>query len=117
MPTFTKQLLSGSTNGKQIKVTGTNVAGSVTLHTAVSGTAAWDEIWIYAFNADTSSRVLTLLWGGTTEPDNDIIVTLVAKSGRLLVVDGALLQNGLLVKAYADAANVVLIDGFVNNIA
>ena len=114
--TYTKQLLSGSVQGKQIKVTGTNVAGAVTVHTAVAGTAAWDEIWIYAFNADTVSRVLTLLWGGTTEPDNDIIATLFPKSGRLLVVDGALLQNGLLVKAYADAANVVLIDGFVNAI-
>lgn len=115
--TYTKQLLSGSTNGKQIKLTGTNVAGAVTVHTAVAGAAAFDEIWLYAYNEDTVTRMITLLWGGTTEPDNDIRISLLPRSGRTLVVDGALLQNSLLVKAYADAANVVLIDGFVNNIA
>jgi len=113
---YLKNLLSGSTNGKQIKVTGTNVAGGVTIHTAVSGTSYVDEIWVYAYNSDTANHVLTLLWGGTTEPDNDIKVTIPALSGRLLVCDGVLLQNGLIVKAYADSANVVMVDGFVNSI-
>jgi hypothetical protein len=116
MATFTKALLSGSTNGKQIKVSAITNGTANTVHTAVAGTSAWDEVWLYAYNDDTSSRILTLLWGGTTEPDNAMRVTLNPRSGRLLVVDGALLQNSLVIKAYADVTNVVLIDGFVNNI-
>lgn len=116
MATYSKLPLSGSTNGKQIKLTGTNVAGAVTVHTAVAGASNLDEIWIYAYNDDTVTRVVTLLWGGTAEPDNDIRVGVGPRSGRLLVVDGALLQNSLVVEAYADAANVVMIDGFVNRI-
>lgn len=114
---YTKTLLSGSTDGKQIKVTGTNAAGAVTVHTAVSGTSSLDEVYLYAYNDDTATRLVTILWGGTTEPDNAIRAYLGAKSGRTLVVDGALLQNSLVVKAFADAANVVLIDGFVNRIS
>ncbi len=117
MATYTKALLSGSTNGKQIKVTGATSGAAVTVHTAVAGTAALDEIYIYAYNDDTVSRLLTLQWGGTTEPDNAIRVSVPPKGGRLLVADGMLLQNGLEIKAYADAANVVILDGFVNSIA
>lgn len=114
---FTKALLSGSNNGKQIKVTGTDSAGAVTVHTAVAGTSDLDEIWIYAYNHDTTERDLTLQWGGTTSPDDLMVVPVRPKSGRLLVCDGKLLQNGLLVKAFAEAANVIMLDGFVNKIA
>ena len=115
--TFTKKILSGSTTGLQVKVSAITNGTANTIHTAASGTSAFDEIWIYAYNDDTAVRLLTLLWGGTTEPDNVMRVSLSPRAGRLLVVDGALLQNSLVVKAYADAANVVLLDGFVNNMA
>lgn len=117
MATFTKQLLSGSTNGKQIKITGTNSGGAVTVHTAVSGTSSFDEIWIYAYNSDSVTRNVTILWGGTTTPDNQMFFPVPSQSGRFQLIDGALLQNSLVVKAFADAANVVMLDGFVNNIA
>jgi len=117
MATYNKALLSGSTQGKQIKVTSTTSGAADTVHTAVAGTTDLDEIWLYVYNADTVTRTLTLLWGGTTAPDNVIKTGVPAQSGRLLVVDGMLLQNGLVVKAYADAANVLILDGFVNQIA
>jgi hypothetical protein len=117
MATFAKQLLSGSTNGKQIKISATTNGGANTVHTAVSGTSSNDEIWIYAYNDSGSAVTLTLLWGGTTEPDNKILIPLAGQSGRTLVVDGMLLQNGLVVKAYASSANVIILDGFVNNIS
>jgi hypothetical protein len=113
---FTKNLLSGSTNGKQIKITATTNGTAITVHTAVAGATNVDEIWIYAYNNDTVTHLLTFLWGGTTEPDNAIKVTVPAQSGRILVCDGILLQNGLIVKAYADSANLVILDGFVNSI-
>lgn len=112
---FTKSLLSGSTNGKGIKVVATATIGT-TIHTAVSGTSSLDEIWLYAYNGDTADRTLTIEWGEATVPDGNTILTIPFKSGRYLVVDGRLLQNSLLVTAFASAANVIVIDGFVNKI-
>ena len=115
MATFSKILLSGGTTGKNIKVVATSSAGT-TMHTAVSGTSNLDEVWLYACNTDTSDRKLTIEYGGTTSPDDTIEVTIAAEAGWVLVCPGLLLQNGLVVKAFASAANVVLVNGFVNRI-
>lgn len=116
MATFTKQALSGSTNGKQIQISGTGSGSANTIHTAVTGTSSWDEIWIYAYNDDAVAHLLTIFFGGTSDPANAIRVTIQPRSGRQLVLDGMILQNSLVVKAYADTTNVVMLDGFVNNI-
>jgi hypothetical protein len=118
MATFAKTKLSGSTNGKQILVTVTTNGTAQTIHTAVAstGTNTWDEVWLYAYNDNATVVVLTLLWGGTNEPDNVLRVSLAGQSGRLLVCDGMILQNSLIIKAYASVASKVTIDGFVNSI-
>lgn len=113
--TVTKALLSGSTNGKGIKVVAVATAGTL-IHTAVSGTSSMDEIWIYAYNGHTADVVLTLEWGEATVPDGNSIITIPSKQGRYLIVDGRLLQNSLVVRAFASVANVIVIDGFVNSI-
>ena len=117
MATYTKLLLSGSTNGKQIKISATSNGGASTLHTAVSGTASLDEVFLYAVNNTSSAVKLTLLWGGTTEPDNAITLLIAPNVGRTLVADGILLQNSLVISAYAATASAINIDGFVNRIA
>lgn len=116
MKNFTKQLLSGSTNGKQIAVAATAIGSGTTIHTAATGTGGFDEVWLYATNIDTSDRVLTLGWGGTATADT-MLITIPFNSGRYLVADGKLLQNGLIVKASADSANKINLDGFVNRIS
>jgi hypothetical protein len=115
MATFSKVLLSGSTDGKAIKVAATATAGT-TIHTAGSGTSNRDEIWLYAVNSSTSSVKLTIEWGEATAPDGNIEQTIAAESGLYLVVPGLLLQNSLVVKAFAATANVICIHGFVNRI-
>lgn len=115
MATYSKQLLSGSTNGKQIKVTQTATAGT-TIHTAVSGTSDLDEIWLYAVNSSSSPVKLTIEWGEATAPDGNIEITLAAEDGYSIIVPGLLLQNGLVVKAFASTADVILINGYVNRI-
>lgn len=109
--------LSGSTDGKQIKVAATATPGT-TIHTAVASTAAgvWDKVWIYGTNTHTVSVDVTIEWGGTTAPDDTCKKTLAPNTGWELLVDGALLQNSLVVKAFASVANVVLIRGEVNAI-
>ncbi len=115
MATYSKQLLSGGTNGKNIKVAATATAGT-TVHTAVSGTSDMDEIWLYACNTDSSDRKLTIEYGGATSPDELTEITIEAEAGWVLVCPGLLLQNGLVVKAFAASANVVNVNGFVNRI-
>jgi len=115
MATYSKQLLSGGTTGKNIKVAATATAGT-TIHTAVSGTSNMDEIWLYACNTDSTDRKLTIEYGGATAPDELTEITITAEAGWVLVCPGLLLQDGLVVKAFAAAANVVNINGFVNRI-
>ena len=117
MATFTKTLLSGSTNGKAIKVVATATAGT-TIHTAVSGTASLDEVWLYAHNSSASTVKLTPEWGEATAPDGNIEINIGAEgTGLVLVSPGILLQNSLVVKAFAATANVVTLTGYVNRIS
>lgn len=117
MATFSKNLLSGSTNGKAILVSGTATASANTIHTAVSGTSSLDEIWLYAVNTSTTAVKLTIEWGETTAPNGNIEATIPPEGGPVLITPGLLLQNGLLVKAFAGTTNVITIHGFVNRIA
>lgn len=115
MATYSKLKLSGSTNGKQIKVAATSTPGT-TIHTAVSGTSDYDEIWLWATNANSIDVELTIEWGGTASPDDLNVLTVPAESGYVLIAPGMVLQNELVVKAFAGTTNVIMINGFVNRI-
>ena len=115
MATFTKLLLSGSTNGKAILVAATASPGT-TIHKAVTGTSSLDEIWLYAVNSSGEDVKLTIEWGETTAPNGNIELTIPMESGLTLVVPGLLLQNSLVVRAFADIANVISVHGYVNRI-
>lgn len=116
MATATKQKLSGSTSGRLIKVAATSSPGTL-VHTATSSTAdEWDEVWIWATNSDSSVRTLTIEFGGTTSPDDLIQVSLPVQAGMTLIVPGFPVQGGVVVRAFAAAANVVKVGGFVNRI-
>jgi len=115
MATFSKVKLSGSTDGKAIKVVQTATAGT-TIHTAHS--TALDEIWLYAHNSSAATVKLTLEWGEATAPDGNIEINIGAEgTGLVLVSPGLLLTNSLVVKAFAGTANVVTLTGYVNRIA
>jgi len=50
MGTYSKIILSGSTDGEGIKVTGTTPSKGSVIHTAVTGAAqSLDEVWLYGF--------------------------------------------------------------------
>ena len=115
MATYAKQLLSGSTNGKGILVVATATAGT-TIHTAVSGTSDIDELWVYAVNSSASDVKLTLEWGEATDPNGNIEQTVPTESGLMLLVPGLLLQNSLVLKAFAGTTNVIVIHGYANRI-
>ena len=116
MATYTKDLLSGSTNGKGILVEESATAGTL-IHTAVSGATDVDEVWLYAANSSALDVKLTLEWGGVTSPDDLIEVTIPAEQGLYLIAPGLLLQNALVIRAFALTVDVISIHGFVNRIA
>ena len=117
MSSFSKQILSGSTNGRLIKVAATATAGTL-IHTAGAGAVNMDELWLYAVNSDNGNdHVLTIEYGGVGAPDDLIEVTVAAETGLALVVPGLILQNSLVVRAFAvGAANLLMVGGFVNRI-
>ena len=115
MSTFTKVALTGAANGLPIKVVATASAGT-TIHTAIAGTSSFDEIWLWATNTTASDILMTMQWGGTTSPDDDILYTVTTRDGLKAIAPGLILQNSLVVKVYAAASNVIQIYGFVNRI-
>jgi hypothetical protein len=115
VPTFSKTLLSGSTNGASTLVSASATPGTV-IHTAQSGTSGLDEVWLYADNSSTSAVKLTIEFGGTAEKDQ-IEISIAGESGLILVVPGLVLNNSLVVRAFAGTANVISISGYVNRIS
>ena len=113
MATMALAELSGSTDGRMIKVAATATPGTL-LHTAgaVTGDDNYDDILLEGVNSDTVDRKLTIEWGGVTAPDDLIELTLPAEGGLVMLVRG-ILQNSLVVRAFAASANVVLIRGQV----
>lgn len=118
MATFSKTILSGSTDGKGIKVAATATAGT-TIHTGSSTATTLDEVWLYAVNTSASDVKLTIEWGGTTSPDDHIEYTVKAENGLYVIVPGNIIKGNatpLVVRAFAATANVIVIHGFVNRI-
>lgn len=118
MATYSIQKLSGSTDGKGIKVTGTSSAADVTLHTATSGAGDIDLVTLYAVNQDVDgeTRSLTIAWGAETDPDNLMTVPVMASQGLILVCERLPIMNSLVIGAWADEANDVIVYGRVERV-
>lgn len=120
MATYSKQQLSGGSQGAPILVAATASTGT-TIHTTGTSSSAIDEVWLYAYNSSSSAVLLTIQYGGTTSPLNDIKITIPSQSGLTLIVPGLILTGngsaGASVYAYAGTTNVVTISGYVNRIA
>ena len=121
MATFSKQLLSASTDGRAIKVVATAIASSPTLiHTGSSTASTFEEVWIYAQNNHSADVALRLGFGGVTDPDDIIEYTVKTKGGLYLVVPGLILKGNssaaLTIRAAAGTTNVISLSGYVNRI-
>ena len=119
MATYSKTILSGSTDGRGILVAATATAGTL-IHTGSATATTLDEIWLYAVNSDAADVKLTLEWGGVTVSNDLIEVTVTAESGLMLVAPGLLIKGNagaaLEVRAWAAVTNDIIIHGYVNQI-
>ena len=117
---ITKTLLSGSMGGMPIKVVATATTGT-TIHATGTSATIIDEVWLYATNTSASSVNLTIEFGSTTAPDQNIILAIPAKSGLSICVAGlTLVGTGSVARtitAFAGSANVINIIGYVNRIS
>jgi len=113
--TYTKLLLSGSSYGQPIQLNVTASSVAIPIHTATSGTGSLDEIYIYASNSSSVLTNVTICWGSTGSA-NQITTYIGSQNGRTLICDGMLLNNGLLVSAFASVTGSILLDGFINKI-
>jgi hypothetical protein len=127
--TFTKNKLSGSTNGKQILINSTSSANYIGIHTCVTGTTNFDEVWVWATNNWSSSVSMSIAYGatvgtGVNGKQDEIQVVVPPRDSPLLIIPGLVMNNGLIIQAYGqswtDAATretgSLCVNGFVNQI-
>jgi hypothetical protein len=120
MATFAKFHLEHSTGGQPILVAATASAGT-SVHSTPDSSTVIDEVWLYATNTSSSAVTLTVEYGGTTNPNNRIILSIPAQAGLTLVLPGLILSGTgttpRVVRAFASSANVVTVSGYVNRIS
>lgn len=117
MQTFTKQVLSGSTDGRPIAVAATATPGTL-VHTAITGTTGSDSVYLWANNVTASAATLTVEFGGTATSDK-IVSTLSIPpfSENIPIIDGQVLRNGLVIRAFSGTANAINVNGYALRIA
>lgn len=117
MATYSRLLLSGSTNGRAIPVVATATAGTL-IHTAVAGSVGFDELYLWVSNVTGGAATLTIEWGGVTDPGDHMVkaYSIAANSAPIAIVIGQVLNNGLVVRAFSGTASALNITGFVNRI-
>jgi hypothetical protein len=128
MGTYSKILLSGSTDGQGIPVTGTAVTIRTLVHTGISDTGdGFDEVYVYAQNSATTksilkftiavtggaSNVTAAIFGYELTAGGDVVYT----GGLILVVPGLMMRNAKALTAFATANARVNLHGYVHRYA
>jgi hypothetical protein len=122
MATYSKVLLSGSTQGKAIKIAATTSGSAgTTIHATGTSSTTIDEVWLYAYNSASTATVLTIQWGGVTAVDNETKLSIPTTSGLTLVIPGLIITGtgsaANTIAAYAGTTNVITVSGYVNRIS
>ena len=114
--TYTRNPLSGSTDGRPIEVATVATPGT-TLHTVqATGTDAREEVHLYAANRSTATAPVTIELGGTATTDQ-IMTHIPAQAGFDLVIPGiSFTATTSIVRAFTTgtATDAITIAGWVN---
>jgi hypothetical protein len=117
--TYTKLKFSGSTDGRGIKVSASATPGT-TIHTSSATGTDYDEIWLYAYNSNSTIETLTIEFGGVSVPGDNIKVSLPSQVGLFTVVPGIPIKGNAspnVISAFSTTGSVVSIFGYVNRIS
>lgn len=117
MATYSRALLSASTNGRMIPVAAVATPGTL-IHMAVAGAAAWDEVYLWASNVTGAAVTLTLEWGGVGDPADHLVKSypIPANSPPIPIVTGQVLNGGLALRAFCGTASAINVGGYINRI-
>ena len=118
MANFSKLVLSGSTDGRNIKVVATATPGT-TIHTATTATGSLgdcDEVWIWAGSTSASPINMTIQTSTTDESESLNVRVPPAYAGLTLVVPGLPYRNGVVLTATAATANRINLTGYINRV-
>lgn len=107
--------LSGSVNGKQMKVTGDDTAGAIVVHTSVNAANKFDMIHLCAANPDTTAIKLYLEYGSNDPDDLKVYDIAAGEEGQIILCE-YLISGGIVLKAYAKEANKLFLIGRVKEI-
>jgi len=114
--TYSKQILSGSTNGRMVEVNNLTSPGT-TVHTVQATTTnGIEEVYLYAMNAGTATSPsrLTIELGGTGTADH-VIVDLAEMDGLNYLVPGvSFTATTSIIRAFATASGIFHLAGWVN---
>lgn len=110
---ITVRPLSGSTDGRGIKIAATATPGTL-IHTAQASAIDMDAPEIYLCNTSTSDVVATAECWGTTSPDDLMKRTIPAGETVALPVPPG--RNGLVLRIFAATGNVITAFGTVKRI-
>lgn len=118
MATYSVALLGGSTDGQPIPVAATATPGTL-LHTAVAGSAAWDEVYLWVSNVTGSAATLTIEWGSVTDPGGLLVkaLSVPANSTAVPVATGQRMNNASVVRAFSGTSGALNITGNINRIS
>lgn len=116
MATYTPVI--GGTNGRAKKITGASAGAADTLYTVTNTAGEIDEVFMQAWNTDNAgAHKLTILLGGTTNPDDYLEINLPPEGGPVQILDGHRMNGGVVIKGFADTGNLVCVIVDVNRIA
>ena len=118
MGTWSKIVLSGSTAGQGISVTGTSASQGTVVHTAPAANGL-DEVILYAHSTVTTAAVISFMVGPTTALGSRYTHTLPADdlAGLQPVMPGLVLTATTVVKAFVSSVDAVRIFGWANRYA
>lgn len=108
---FSKIFLSGEDgNGAGRLVTGTATTAMTTVHTAVTGINAFDEVYLWVANTATANREVTINLGG----GNKFVDIIPPQDGLHLMIPGLPFNNGKVVSILATVADQVYFSGYAH---
>ena len=115
MSTYSKQLLSASTNGEPIAITATATLGTLVHQSLLTG--AVDEVWLWLVNRSALAVTVTVEWGAAGAAYHLVEgYSIPANSIPIEVSAGQVIQAGLQVTVFASTASAINAIGFVNRI-
>ncbi len=117
MASYSGNPLSGSANGRPIPVAAVATPGTL-IHTAVAGTSAFDELFMWASNVTNAAATLTVEFGGVGDPGDHLVkaYSIPANSLPIPIALGQRVQGGVAVRAFSGTGSALNITGYYNRV-